>query len=209
MCQPLHPPPYSCFVSATEIPVFYTTRLYSDIHCVTLARNFVCTISMQNQVKMVHDVSPTFSMDITLKLPYFPGKTIFLEPRGVSKHLRRVQRSDKSLAQAQICPFPKENTSLSEPKANSEERRQWGEGMIKVFAWHMLGNSLRLLWNYFSASIHIKFMVGKQRTTKRTIFGHPTYPWLPLLKALVRGEAPDQRFRGLKSRICWSIFCLI
>ena len=55
------------------------------LHNVTWARNFVCTISMQNQVKMFRDVSPTFSMDIAPKWPYFSGKTIFLEPRGVSK----------------------------------------------------------------------------------------------------------------------------
>jgi len=79
---------------------------------------------MQNQVKMVHDVSPNFSMDIAPKWPYFSGKTIFSKPQSVSKHLRRVQRSDKSLPQDQICPFLKENTSLSEPKANSEDRRQ-------------------------------------------------------------------------------------
>ena len=119
------PPPHTVVLSVQPKFQSFTLQGYIvNVHCVTLARNFVCTIPMQNQVKMVHDVSPTFSMDITLKLPYFPRKTIFLEPRGVSKHLRRVQRSDKSLAQAQICPFPKENTSLSEPKANSEDRRQ-------------------------------------------------------------------------------------
>ena len=91
---------------------------------------------MQNPVKMVHDVSPTFSMDIAPKWPYFSGKTIFSKPQSVSKHLRRVQRSDKSLPQDQICPFLKENTSLSEPKANSEERRQRMNGFhLLSFLW--------------------------------------------------------------------------
>ncbi len=120
---PPPPTPYNRFLSVQPKFQSFTLQGYI-VHCVTLARNFVCTFSMQNQVKMVHDVSPTFPMDITPKLPYFSGKTIFMEPRGVSKHLRRVQRREKSLPQAQICPFPKENTSLSEPKANSEDRRQ-------------------------------------------------------------------------------------
>ena len=34
---------------------------------------------------MVHGGSPTFSMDIAPKWPYFQGKLIFVEPRGVSK----------------------------------------------------------------------------------------------------------------------------
>ena len=62
-----------------------STSPWLVLHYVTWARNFVCTISMQNQVKMFRDVSPTFSMDIAPKWPYFSGKTIFLEPRGVSK----------------------------------------------------------------------------------------------------------------------------
>ena len=137
MCEPLHPPTPSIQLFLSVLPKFQSFTLQGYIvHHVTWARNFVRTVSMQNQVKMFHDVSPTFSMDITLKLPYFPGKTIFLEPRGVSKHLRRVQRSDKSLAQAQICPFPKENTSLSEPKANSEDRRQRMNGFdLLSFLW--------------------------------------------------------------------------
>ena len=45
----------------------------------------------------------------------------------------------------------------------------------------MLENSPRPLLKYFSTFIHLKFVVGNQRTVKIAIFGLSTYPRLPLI----------------------------